>query len=121
MKFVVFVIAAFLSLSAGAAGTTAVMSWLAPTAYTDGSPLPVTDIATYTIAQVSDAGVSKTTQVGGTAKTATISGLVCGKYALTIVVDTKKGTHSGPETVTYDTGIKCAPALPKSVGSLVAK
>lgn len=98
-----------------AAGTTANLSWTAPTAYTDGSALPVADIAFYTITwdtqsvKVTAPAISTVVNVpcGSTAFSATVTTTASAKYP--------NATSSQAGPVPYATGIACVPNPPQGL------
>lgn len=108
-----------------AAGSTAHLSWIAPTAYTDGSSLPASDIDHYTITWAPAAGstgVSGSTNIpAGTV--ATTVNVPCGSTTFTVSVTTGPGakypsTTSAPTgAVPYATGIACAPNPPSGLAA----
>jgi hypothetical protein len=105
------------SLSALAAGPTATLQWSNPTTYIDGTPLPVTDIASYTITwtRPGSSVTSGTLNVTGPATTATVPGLVCGNFSFTMTVTTTaaaadpNATSNPTNAAPYATAIKCIP------------
>jgi hypothetical protein len=106
-----------------AAGTTAKLSWVAPTAYTDGSTLPATDIASYTVTWAPAAGgtgPSGSTNVAGTALATTVS-VPCGATTFTVAVTTTASakypnvTSTPTAPVPYATGVACAPNPPSGL------
>lgn len=127
MKHFVTRIAAVLALAAVAvsfaAGTSAKLSWIAPTTYSDNTPLPVADISSYTITWGPTGVVSgpagSTTVPAGTL--ATSVSVPCGSTAFTIAVTTTAtakypNTTSGPTSpVPYASGVSCAPNPPSGL------
>lgn len=103
-----------------AAGTSAKLSWVAPTTYTDSTTLPVADIASYTITWgptgVASGPAGSTTVPAGTL--ATTINVPCGSTAFTVAVTTTAsakypGTTSAPTSpVPYASGVSCAPNPP---------
>lgn len=102
-----------------AAGTTANLTWVPPTAYSDGSPLPSTDLATYTIS-FTKGTAAQTIHVAAPATSTTVS-VSCGSTQFQISVTTTStalypnatSTPSGP--VPYASGVVCAPLPPTNL------
>lgn len=99
---------------ARAAGTTANLTWTNPATYVDGSPLPATDIAGYTITW-SGPPSGSLTLTAGSVTTATVP-IACGSVNFTVVVNTTAtalypSTSSSPSSppAAYATGVKCSP------------
>lgn len=92
-----------------AAGPTANLSWVAPTEYTDNTPLPASDIAFYTIQWD-----TKTLQVNAPATSSPVN-VLCGSTTFTVTVTTKStakypNSVSSPSgSVPYATGVTCSP------------
>lgn len=102
------------------AGTTANLTWTAPTAYTDGTSLPAADLDHYTISWAPAAGQSGptgSTTVAGNLTAATVP-VPCGQVSFTLTVTTGASAHypnatSGPAgPVPYVTGVTCQPNPP---------
>lgn len=102
------------------AGTTANVSWTAPTQYTDGSAIKSGDLDHYTISWAPASGQSGptgSTTVAGTATSATVP-VACGSVSFTVTVTTSStavyaNATSGPAgPVPYATGVACAPVPP---------
>ena len=100
-----------------AAGTSANVSWTAPTQYTDSSTLPATDIASYTISWAptsGQTGPSGSLSVTAPALTATVP-VPCGNTTFTVTVTTTATAKYPSETsapssaVPYATGVTCGP------------
>lgn len=114
--------AALVALAVGigvalAAGTTANVSWSAPTQYTDGSTLAPSDIDHFTISWAPAAGqpgVSGSQQVPATATTATVP-VPCGSTGFTVTVTTTatakypNATSAPNSPVPYASGVTCGP------------
>jgi hypothetical protein len=107
-----------------AAGTSATASWNAPVAYDDGSALPASDIANYTVSwgpATGQAGPTGSTNVPAGTTTAVIP-VACGTVTFTVSVTTTATAHypnatSSPSTgVPYATGIACTPNPPSGLG-----
>ena len=106
-----------------AAGTTADVAWVAPTTYTDGSPLPTSDIASYIITwtpATGQSGPSGSTNVPAGALTATVP-VPCGSTSFTIAITTNATakfpniTSAPTSPVPYATGVTCAPNPPSGL------
>lgn len=119
-RFLVSLFALVASTVAFAAGTTANLSWTAPTAYVDTSPLPASDIDHYTIAWAptsGQSGPSGSETVPGSAVTATAP-VPCGSTTFTITVTTTAtakypNATSGPSSpAPYVSGVTCSPNPP---------
>ena len=100
-----------------AAGTTANLSWIAPTQYVDGTALPTSDLGSYTITWApasGQSGPSGSLTVAGTALAATVP-VPCGGTSFSVTVTTSSSAHypnatsapAGP--VPYVTGVTCGP------------
>jgi hypothetical protein len=107
--------------SALAVGTTANVAWTAPTTYSDGTALPATDIASYTItwSPVSPYAKAGTVTAASTAGSATVTNLSCGSYNFTVTVTTSATAYSPNSSATspvvvYNTGIACVAPKPSS-------
>lgn len=120
---VIFVVCALVSLS-WATGSTATVSWLAPTAYVDGTPMPPGDIASYTLSwspKQGTPGASGSQKVDAGALSAVVT-VPCGSTEFVMTVTTTatavypNATSSAAGPVTYVTGVSCAPNPP---GALV--
>lgn len=120
-----FTLCAALVLFAGAhvfaAGTTANLSWTAPTSYSDGTALPASDIASYTLAWTATSPFAKagTVSAASSALTATVSTLTCGTYNFTITVTTTATAYSPNSSATsapvlYNTGVTCSAPVPST-------
>lgn len=103
-----------------AAGATATASWVAPTTYSDGSSLPISDIDHYTLTWApasGQSGPSGSMNVAAGTISQTVNAL-CGSTTFTISVTTTAtarypnatSTPSGP--VPYASGIACTPNPP---------
>lgn len=103
-----------------AAGTTANLSWTAPTAYVDSTPLPSSDIDHYTITwapATGQVGPSGSETVPGSAVTSTAP-VPCGSTSFSITVTTTATAHypnatsapAGP--VPYASKVTCSPNPP---------
>lgn len=97
------------------AGTTANLTWSAPTTYTDGSAIASGDIASYTISWAPASGQSGPTgtqSATASAVAATVP-VACGSVTFTISVTTSStakypNVTSGPSNaVPYATGVTC--------------
>lgn len=119
MKIFALMLAGILTAcTAMAAGTTANVSWTAPTVYTDGTALPATDIANYTInwsAASPYAASGSVTAASGL--TIVVSSLTCGSYSFTVTVKTTATAYSPNAQSTtapfvYNTGIVCTAPKP---------
>jgi hypothetical protein len=93
-----------------AAGPTANVSWSAPVTYVDGSAMPATDIAFYTVKWGSNS--KQVTTLSTTAD------VICGSASFTVSITTKttakypNATSSDAGPVSYATGVTCAPNPP---------
>lgn len=105
-----------LPIVAFAAGSSATVSWVAPTAYTDSSALPAGDIAFYTL----------TWDNGGSVKVTGLQSLVtipCGSTHFSVTVTTTataaypNATSSAAGPIPYATGIACAPNPPSGLAA----
>jgi hypothetical protein len=101
---------------ANAAGTTANVSWVAPTSYLDGSSLPASDIASYTVTWVGkSAALSGSKTVTGTSTTVTVP---CDGTTFTVTVTTTATalypsvTSDPSASKLYATGVACRPLAP---------
>lgn len=103
-----------------AAGTTAHLSWSAPTTYNDTSPLPATDIDHYTLTwapPTGQPGPSGSVNVPGTATTATAP-IPCGNTTFTLSVTTTatakypNATSAPTSPIPYASNISCTPNPP---------
>lgn len=108
-----------LAIAAGTGTGTATWMWSAPTAFTDGTPIPSTDTITYNLYLGSAPGAEAATpaQTGITALTATSTGFsagqeVCGN--LTAVVNGLESAHSNEACKTF-------PAVPNPPTGLTVK
>ncbi len=119
-RFIAFMMAVCAVPLAIAVGTSAHASWTAPTTYTDGSALPASDIASYTMSWApagGQAGPSGSINVAATATTATVP-VACGSVTFTIAVTTTatakypSATSSPSSGVPYATGVTCSPNPP---------
>jgi hypothetical protein len=104
-----------------AVGTTANVAWTAPTTYSDGTALPLTDIASYTITWSPNSPYAKpgTITAASSAGTATVTGLTCGTYNFTVTVTTTATAYSPNASATsspviYNTGITCVAPKPST-------
>lgn len=79
-----------------AAGSgSAQLSWRAPAAYTDGSPLPAGDVAAYRIYHgTSASNLNRIVEVDGNASTYTVTGLRSGTHYFAVTTVTSTGTES---------------------------
>lgn len=103
-----------------AAGTTANLSWTAPTQYTDNTSIAAGELDHYTIAWAPQAGKTGPTgslTVAGTLTSATVP-VACGDVTFTLTVTTSAtakypNATSGPAgPVPYVSGVSCAPNPP---------
>jgi hypothetical protein len=98
-----------------AVGSSAGVSWTAPTAYVDGTVLPATDIDHYTVSWTGTSTGSVVVKAG--VVTATVP-VACGTVNFTVTVTTGAAAHypnatSGPAgPVAYASGVTCAPNPP---------
>lgn len=106
-----------------AVGTTSTYTWVAPTAYLDGTPLPASDIDHYTLTWTGDkvqGGPSGSMNVPGGQLTAVVP-VPCGSTTATLTVTTGPGAHvpnstSGPTSpVPYASGVACVPNPPTNL------
>lgn len=111
---------ALLAIKAYAAGTTANVSWTAPTTYTDGETLAASDLAYYTIAwsPLSTGGApAGMLKVIAPAITATVP-VPCGGENFTVSVTTSatakypNATSAPSGAVPYASGVACTPNPP---------
>lgn len=111
---------AILPTLALAVGTTATLSWIAPTQYTDGSPVAAGDLDHYTITWApasGQSGPSGSLTAPGSALTATVP-VACGQVSFAITVTSSATARypnatSGPTNpLSYVTGVKCTPNPP---------
>lgn len=109
--------AVIVELPAHAAGTTANVSWTAPTQYTDNSALPATDIDHYTITwapATGQSGPSGSLNVAGNLTSTTVP-VACGNTSFTVSVTTSatakypNATSAPSNLVPYATGVTCGP------------
>lgn len=124
------------AMPALASGTTANVTWTNPTQYDDGiTTLAPADIAYATVkaCMVSSASTCIVQQVKATLAgtpavstpptSASVAGLVCGSYNITVTVTTSTTAHfpngtSAPGGVAYATGVTCS--VPKAVTAVAA-
>jgi hypothetical protein len=111
------------------AGTTANVSWTAPTAYVDGTALAASDIASYTVSwapatgQAGPSGSLKVSPAAGSTAVPTLATVpvACGDVTFTVTVTTTASAHypnmtSAPSSpVPYATGAQCVPNPPTGV------
>lgn len=125
-RFLISLFVLVASTVAFAAGTTANLTWSAPTAYVDGTPLPAGDIDHYTATwspAAGQTGPSGSETIPGTAVAATAP-VPCGATTFVITVTTTATAHypnatSGPSSqAPYVSGVQCSPNPP---GGLAAK
>jgi len=112
---VVFLLGWLVALGAGTNGTqTANLSWTAPSQYTDGTNLSLSDIAFYTVQWTTAGGATQTKVVNAPTVTATVAAL-CGTANFTVTVTTSAtavypnatSAPSGP--VPFVSSVTCAP------------
>lgn len=114
MKRLALVLGLLLASAAQAAGTTATLSWVLPTTYSDTSALPTTDIAYVTI-QWTLGGVAQTQKVSTAPMTSATVNVPCGSVTFDVLVTTTAtakypNATSGPSnSVPYATGVQCVP------------
>lgn len=120
-RFVTLIAAALLATVALASGTTATVSWLAPTTYNDGTPVGASDIASYTITWVgSGAKTSGTLVVNAPALSTTVP-VACGSASFTVTATASAtavyaGTSAASSPpATYATGVTCSLNPPTGV------
>jgi hypothetical protein len=100
-----------------AAGTSATVSWSYPTAYIDGTPLPVSDIAQVTVTWSRTPGGPQvgSVTVAAPALSKVVPGLVCGNFSFSATVTTTAtaayptSTSDPAGPVSYATGVSCKP------------
>jgi hypothetical protein len=116
--FLIAVTLAMTGLQAQAAGSSANLSWSPPTQYTDGSALPSSDIATYTVTWTGRGTMNGSKTVTGTSTTINIP---CDQASFTVSVTTT-GSALYPNTtsdptgqVGYATGVTCRPNAPSGL------
>lgn len=122
--FAVLIVLALLSYKAFAAGTTATLTWVAPTTYLDGSALPVAQIDHYTINWLPSAGngTPGSMNVAGNVLTANVP-LKCGNVTFTVSVTTTatatypNATSAPSSDVPYATGVSCLPNPPTGLAA----
>lgn len=110
----------FAFLTAGvaiAAGTSATVSWNAPTTYIDGTVMPASDIASYTVSWAPAAGsTGGSVSVPATAISIVVPGLTCGSFTFSATVTTTatavypSQTSAASNAVPYATGVSCKPS-----------
>lgn len=108
-----------------ASGTSANLSWVAPTAYSDGSALPSGDIDHYTLTWApgtGQSGPSGSQNIAGTALAAQVN-VPCGSVSFTLSITTGPSakypntTSSPTSAVPYITGIACTPNPPTGLAA----
>ena len=120
-RFVSLIAAALLATVALASGTTATVTWVAPTTYTDGTSVAATDIASYTVTWTGTGSkTSGSLVVTAPALSATVP-VACGSASFTVTV-TASATAVYPGTsatssppVVYATGVTCSINPPTGV------
>lgn len=99
---------------------TATLSWTAPAAYSDGTPMAATDISSYTVTYQSSASAAaavKTVNVPAGTTTATVSGL-CSTVNFSVTVTTTStaiypnATSSPGGPVPFVSSVTCVPNAP---------
>lgn len=97
-----------------AAGTTANLSWVLPSTYTDGSPLAATDIKDIIVEwrRTPLGNVVGTVRVPAPATSVNVPGLVCGNYVFVAYVTTIDAQSDASNNAPYATGVKCKPNPP---------
>lgn len=107
MKILFILLTMMASAISFGAGTTATVTWIAPTTFTDGTPL--TGLIGYRIdaKPKTYTGSTLTKSVGPSVSSSAFSGLTCGDYDFTVI--TLAGTNSDPSnTAVYATGVTCS-------------
>lgn len=123
MNRLLLVLAACLLVgSAHAVGTSATLTWTLPTAYTDGTALPASQIASTVISWTRPTASIATGSVVVDAPgvTVVVPGLVCGDFKFTAhVLTTASATYPSAASAeasstpaTYATGVACKPNPP---------
>lgn len=126
MKYSFFGLLTILSLVTltFAAGTSANLVWVMPTAYNDGTAVPLADIAFTTITwtpKIAGGKISGSQQVKAPATSVSIPGLTCGDFNFTASVTTTatalypNGVSPTVGPVLYTTGLACAPNPPTAL------
>jgi hypothetical protein len=83
-----------------AATGTAALSWSAPTAYTDGTTLPASELVAYRIYYgTSAASLSRIAEVDGRASAFTVNGLVAGTHHFSVTAVSLTGVESDHSAV----------------------
>ena len=108
---------------AEASGTSAKVSWTAPTAYVDGTALPLSDLDHYTLSwapATGQAGPSGSLTVAGNLSSVTVP-VACGSTSFSLTVTTgaaakyPNATSAPAGPVPYVTGVTCAPNPPAAL------
>lgn len=122
-NIVMVVMCAALITAAHAAGTTAKCFWNAVTTYVDGSALPATDIAHYTLTWAPAAGQngpSGSLNIPAGILSAPVT-IACGATTFTISVTTTatarvpNSTSAPSAGIAYDSKVPCAPSAPSGL------
>ncbi len=106
----------FLGALAIGAGIVANLSWTAPTAYLDGTAMPASDIASYTVTYVYGGKTVTANFPAGTLST-TVS-VPCGSTSFEVDVTTTatavypNAVSGQSNVVPYASGVACAPMAP---------
>lgn len=88
------------AFGAQAPSNSADLSWVAPTAYTDGSALPAAQIGAFRIYQgTSPTSLARVAEVAGTVRAATRGGLAVGTHYFAVTAVTVNGTESALSAV----------------------
>jgi len=114
-KFLLLVISLLTISAVPAFADSAIVSWTAPTANTDGSAL--TDLASFTV-RVGQQGQAKTPAPTGTdplATTLTVNGLSVGTWCFDVVATNTSGVSSAPSAEACKSIAPKTPASPTSV------
>lgn len=115
-------VAALLATAALASGTTATVSWAAPTTYNDGTAVGATDIASYTVTWVGSGPKTSGTLVVSAPNVSAAVPVACGSASFTVTATASAtavypgsvSTSSSPPVV-YATGVTCALNPPTGV------
>jgi len=107
------VLFALTGLAARAAAPSAIVTWSAPTTYTDNSPIGAGEIKSYTVEWRRTAGgaVAGSVNVSAPALTATVP-VACGTYVFDVIATAGAVSGAPSASVSFDSGIGCTPNPP---------
>jgi hypothetical protein len=106
------------SVSIAKAATSATITWVHPTTYTDGTALDVADIKETVIIwrRPGSTSVVGSVRVASPATSKVVSGLTCGSFNITAAtVATSSVSSAETAPVLYVTGVVCSPNPPTTL------